>query len=193
MGSNRGFTIARCRFGKWQKIMKHAVCFWLLLIAVGCCSTKEREPVATYQIKHPDEAKKFIYLNPVNLNTYRCMLGDQEGWVGSIVTSLRKKFPDVPGVQEFANQQLKEEASETAAEIDKFKDFEKASTNGGAICQFEWDDGKTHEIGLLVLKDGEIVRRDVWLTDYLTESAEEFEKAVRKNIRTNSNVNIPAK
>lgn len=57
--------------------------------------------------------------------------------------------------------------------IEFFRSLEEASSSGGAVCQYEWSDGKTKETGFLVLKSGEIVKREPWITEYLSEGVSE--------------------
>ncbi len=54
--------------------------------------------------------------------------------------------------------------------ITQFQELDSASKGGGIICQFEWSDGKTSEMGLLALKDGEVAKRCVWLVNYIAET-----------------------
>jgi hypothetical protein len=160
------------RGGMWKEITNcmrlHIVCL-LMLFLTGCCSMPANKAITAFQQKHPAEFRKYVYLKPANLDTYSVLFGDRHGTIVRIGTELENKFGNVPGMNEYVNQFLHEEAKERQDTIKRYTDFQDKSANGGVICQFEWNDGKMKEIGLLALKDGEIVKREVWMGDFLTE------------------------
>ena len=125
--------------------------------------------VGEFRRKHPADFQKYAYLNPVNLDTYRELLGFEQGLHSGQIAGLRKRFESVPGVNDLSERQLRADATDRQVWITGFQDLESASSGGGVICQFEWSDGKTSETGLLAIKNGEVVKRDVWLVDYLSE------------------------
>ena len=84
---------------------------------------------------------------------------------------MKREFAGVPGVKEFADKQESEEAKDRRNTLDKYKEFELLSGNNGAICQYEWEYKGINDFGLLVLKDGDIVKRDSWGVVYPSEEA----------------------
>jgi len=48
--------------------------------------------------------------------------------------------------------------------------YKMIGTNGTTVCQFELNDGKTDEFGVMALKNGDIIRQDVWLSNNLTKN-----------------------
>jgi len=144
-----------------------------LLILAGCCSTLEKSaPTSLFQRKHPLEFRQYAYLNPVSLDTYRAIWGERAGASSYILDEMQRRFGDTPGVMEFVKQMAQQEGKDRKRLVDSFRELQQLSASGGAVCQFEWSDGKTREIGLLVLKAGEVIRREPWVTDYLSEQPE---------------------
>jgi hypothetical protein len=152
-----------------------AVFFPLAILLFGCASVGHRLPkgiseVYEFERKHPIEYKDFLYLNPVNMDTYHCTLGDQLAVASNIKRGLTNKFGATPGLNEYVEAKFQQELLECENRSRHYFELEALCSPRGAICQFGWTDGTTKEIGLLVIKDGDIVKRDVWVVDYLKEA-----------------------
>lgn len=144
-----------------------------LLLIGGCCSIPQAyRPVAEFQRKHSAEFEKYTYLNPVSLDTYKAIWGERAGAASYILGETVRRFGNEQDVKEFVKTMLQREAEDRQRILKFCRDLEEASSKGGAICQYEWSDGKTKETGFLVLKSGEVVRREPWITDYLSEQKE---------------------
>lgn len=144
-----------------------------LLLVGGCCSIPQAyRPVAEFQRKHSAEFGKYTYLNPVSLDTYKVIWGERAGSASYILGETERRFGNEQGVKEFVKTMLQREAEDRQKILKFCRDLEEASSNGGVICQYEWSDGKTKETGFLVLKSGEVVKREPWVTDYLSEQKE---------------------
>jgi hypothetical protein len=150
--------------------MKAHIPIWIFLIAAGCCSVSTYKPIADFREKNPADFHKYTYLNPVNLNTYLGLSAFDHGFDSGQISSMKKHYGSVPGLNEYADKLLKDEAAERKMWITQFQELDSASKGGGIICQFEWSDGKTSEMGLLALKDGEVAKRCVWLVNYIAET-----------------------
>ena len=144
--------------------MNRVASLLLLLFLAGCCSTNH-VAVREFQHKHPGEFKKYAYILPIKLDTYRALVGERQAAVSGVISGMKQKFGNVQGVNDYAEEVFREEGAERRSTIELYRKLEGLSENGGAICQFEWSDGKTKEIGLLVLKSGEIIERLPWLAD----------------------------
>jgi hypothetical protein len=145
---------------------------WLLLI-VGCCAIPDaHRPVAEFQRKHPAEFRKYTYLNPISLNTYKAVWGERAGATGYMLGEIHRRFGNVDGVKEFVKAMRQRESEDRQRILTFCRDLEEAGSNGGAVCQYEWSDGKSKETGFLVLKSGEVVKREPWLSDYLSQQRE---------------------
>jgi hypothetical protein len=120
--------------------------------------------------KEPSGLSQMRISQPVNLNTYRGLSGFDHGFDSGQISSMKKHYGSVPGLNEYADKLSKDEAAERKMWITQFHELESASKGGGIICQFERSDGKTSEMGLLALKDGEVVKRCVWLVNYIAET-----------------------
>ncbi len=139
----------------------------LLVTLLGGCATGPagNDAVSVYRRKHPAEAAKYVYIYPISTDTYTMIASVQSGTVLGIATTLRQKFSDVPQVVRYAETIVQEEAAATQNRNSYFDSLRVASLDGGVICEFESYDGKATEIGLMVLRAGEIVKRDVWRTE----------------------------
>lgn len=144
--------------------------FNFLIIAIslaGCCTVpKQDNQVSQFRCKHPTEAKKYVYLNPISLDTYYATFGWGKG-SEYVETNLKEKFGSNPEINEFADKAIKTQRDWNDLLMQLFKRLESASSNGGVICQYKLNDGIIEEIGFLVLKSGEIVKQEPLITDYL--------------------------
>ena len=139
----------------------------------GCCSLPMNYlPVTEFRQKHPKEFEKYAYLNPISLNTYRAIWGEKAGAASYILDETERRFGKTDGVKEFVKKMAEREGEDRRRIVELFHDLESASSGGGAVCQYEWSDGKTRETGFLVLKSGDVIKREPWVTDYLTEHKE---------------------
>ena len=142
-------------------------CFLSLALA-GCCMPQRTDPINQYKQKHPGEAKDYTYIYPVNLELYKGLVDFEFGRMAGIAGGLRARFGSTPGVNEFADKISKEQTREHEASSEHFQELEMASSNSGLICQYNWSDGKTREIGWLVIKSGEVIKRLPWQLDELS-------------------------
>lgn len=146
---------------------------YCILIAVifvaGCCTpSKQNDSVSQFRAKHPEKSIFFVYLNPISLDTYYATFGWAKG-SESFESNLKEKFGSIPGINEFSDKAIKIKTEWNDLLMQMFKRLENASSNGGVICQYKWDDGITSEIGFLVVKSGEIKIQEPLITDYLME------------------------
>ena len=89
--------------------------------------------------------------------------------IRGIGSSLKERFSNVPELSTYAEVIVSNETKAFEAWDQRLKDLRKEIASGGAVCEYEWSDGKTRETGILVLKSGEVVKRDAWLTEFLSE------------------------
>jgi hypothetical protein len=104
------------------------------------------------------------------------LIGERFGSINGIVVGMKQRFGKFPGVNDYADRILREQVEEKQHVVQYFEELRQASAGGGAICQYEWSDGKTRETGLLVVKSGKVVRREPWLTDYLSDQGTNAEE-----------------
>jgi hypothetical protein len=144
------------------------ICFSI----AGCCTRGTNgtaSELINYKKSHPDDYKHFVYLLPTKLDTYQYLLADRLQVARHISTQMKIKFTNSPGVQEFADREFKEQMEACEKASQHYTELEKLAFPDGTVCQFCWNDGKTQETGMLVLKSGNIIERDVWITDFVTE------------------------
>lgn len=147
-----------------------------LMAILGCKSPDHVAALTEFRRKNPDEARLYKYVYPITLDTFRVMLGDKYASVADIALTLKERFGDTTTVKAYAENVLNRQAKERRQSIDHLRDLEGAASGGGFVCQFEWSDGKTREIGLLVIKSGTVIKREVWSVDYLSNEKETSRK-----------------
>lgn len=150
---------------KREKVMRIVFFLALIFSSAGCCTTSN-EPVRRFSKEHPREFKTYKYILPIHLATYDMLVGERLAAVQGIVDGMRSNSGHVPGVTNYAHVVMRREGEYRRKTIELHQKWEEMSQYGGAICQFEWSDGKTREIGILVLKSGEIVDRQPWFVEY---------------------------
>ena len=67
-------------------------------------------------------------------------------------------------IQDFASQWATNANLIHGRTIALFDAYEAEARNGGTICEFRWEGSDRIEVGLLVLRKGEIIKRDIYDT-----------------------------
>jgi hypothetical protein len=142
-------------------------CLLFILVLAGCCTDPTYGPVAEFRRKHPEEAKRFSALYPTSLSAYGILLGDRMAQFNAVLAGMKQRFGDTPGLKDYADQSAAELGGQARHALDHFSDLVAKSSNGGALCEYEWSDGKIKETGLLILKGGEVIEKESWLTENL--------------------------
>ena len=159
--------------------MKLFAFFGLLLIASGCCSNKiSHIAVREFQQRHPEEFKRYTFIYPITLATHMALAADRMSDVCAIADKLQKEYGSDPAISEFARNIIRQENVVREKAVRSAKELESLKGDDGAICQFEWSDGSTKEVGLLVIRKGRVLKRDVWFAEYLKEEPEELSSGV---------------
>lgn len=139
--------------------------YLLAVLLAGCCCERQSDVVDSFRQEHPHEFKQYIYIYPISLDTYYWSEGDKDSTVGSLIRELQR-FKNVPELEGFAKKKHQEAVDDWRTTIGRYTHLEKCSADGGSICQFKWSDGTNTQIGLMVLKNGNVVTRDVWVSEY---------------------------
>jgi hypothetical protein len=137
----------------------------LYLMIAGCATVQPIDPVQEFRRKHPEQADHFQHLAPIGLESYRMLTGAATGRVTGIAMTLKERFGDSEKIANYAQAILNREALLVKKRTEFFKELEQLLSAGGKLYEFIWSDGKTEETGLLVLQNGEIVKRESWLID----------------------------
>jgi len=169
--------------------------FWLFLVVIasGCSRPSEFKAITEFREKHPDDAKLFVHIYPVNLDLFREMLGGRALSIQTFAHGLEREFDKVQGVKEFAEQKEREDREDRNTQYKEYQELERLSENGGLVCEYEWNNKEVLEVGLLVLKNGEVIKRDEWtrkivdpaLVKKIDEHVDELDRKFRE--QTNGN------
>lgn len=171
--------------------MRRVALLGILLMAAGCCSNKTYHPaVREFRLKNPEEFRRYTYLYPTTLPIYMGLVADRIIAVHGVIDDHEKRFQDVPGIQEFAQDIKRQESAVREKTIKWARELERLMGNDGAICQFEWSDGYTSQVGLLILRNGRIVWREVWFEEIVGERPREDSSGGRAQ-RSRSKQNVP--
>jgi hypothetical protein len=139
--------------------------FALTLLCAGC-ATSDPKPsdahLARFKKNHPVEAAAYTHLYPVNLENYKVLDQLRSDKAGDIIVVMKQKFSEVPEVGDYADRLLKTDDEMWKNAERNIAELGEAFAPGSALYEFEWTDGRRSETGLLVLKSGEIAKREVW-------------------------------
>jgi len=121
---------------------------------------KNRDLVTEFHQSKPKEAKNYIFIHPVSVDLYKDMFNVVHEWnAASTVGWLKDHFGDAEGVSDFADSLMNRVHRAQRMWEKDLDELTAASLGGGAVCEYKWSDGKTTELGLIVLKEGRIVKR----------------------------------
>jgi hypothetical protein len=149
-----------------MKIIRVLFALWSILFffSAGCCSLPRDDAVAQFKRKHPGEAKQYIYIHPISIDTYALLFNLKSRVISSIGETLKARVGNTPDLVEYA-QRISADEALANQEWDRFcREFEEAITNGGVICQYAKSNGEIKDIGFLVLKSGSVVKSESWNT-----------------------------
>jgi hypothetical protein len=131
----------------------------------------EASAIGQFRAKHPSDAKNYIYIHPTTTEIAENWLTIHEAIFLSELRRLKRRFPDNVDVDQYADSMITQTRTMELRTFDWIKEFKAASSNGGVLCDYEWTDGKTQEDGVLVIRSGDIVKREPWVTIYLDEQS----------------------
>ena len=121
--------------------------------------------IQMFREKHPKNALNYIFLREANIDRYFDVLRVEVASHNVIMKLLRDQFPNNESIVEFSNRV---NSGQHEKLLDVRKDIAKlkaAATGGGYLCEFEHDKAGEREWGFLVLKNGNIVERQVLAND----------------------------
>jgi hypothetical protein len=147
-----------------------AACLCLPMLLASCCSEHWCNAVTKFRSDHPTEFSKYLYIYPVSLDTYYYLQGQQHAAITRVARLVEKKYAATPGLNEYVEIVLANASKDKTLAIEDYAELKKLSAGGGTICQFKWNDGQMEEMGMLILKDGSITKRDVWVTNFQSEN-----------------------
>ena len=133
------------------------------MLTSGCSQQSGSNPISEFQKKHPEDAKMFVHIYPVNLDLFREMVGGRALAIQRLAKDLKQEFGNIQGVKEFVEQKEHEDRESRNKEFSEFDELKRLSENGGLVCEYEWNNKEESEVGLLVLKNGDIIKRDEWI------------------------------
>jgi hypothetical protein len=139
--------------------------FALGFLCAGC-ATSDPKPsdaqLARFKKNHPGEAAAYTHLYPVNLGNYKVLDQLRSDKAGDIIVVMKQKFSEVPEVGDYADRLLKTDDEMWKNVERNVAELGEACAPDRALYEFEWTDGRRVETGLLVLKSGQIAKREVW-------------------------------
>lgn len=129
------------------------------LLAIGYCRSNGDDPIGKFREKQPQEAKKYTYLEIASLKAARLITarGQRDAW--NVAATVLAKFGDLPGVREYAEKVVENERKNVEMFEKDMDSLEGERANGGSVCEYERTEGEMMEIGFLVLRNGEVVKR----------------------------------
>lgn len=167
VGASTANHDSRQNIVKSDPLMKWLRYSTVLLMITGCArSPAPSAAVAAFKNKHPGEFGNYVYLNPISGDSYAMGWNLAAGEFNATLKEIDQRCGTNAEMKTFVEKVLHEQAADTVNINRHFGDFKKAASDGGTICEYEWNDGKTRETGMLIIKSGEVIRRDPWITEY---------------------------
>ena len=147
------------------------------LFVIGCTTSLqnaslEPDAISVFRRNHPEIARHYLLLREANIDRYFDLWRIEAGIAQTTMQRLKEEFGHVEGVVTFADRVSageKEKIENLRKEILALK---RAADGEGKLCEFEYSFNGEREWGVLVLRNGEIVKRVVWANDAI--SVEEF-------------------
>lgn len=138
----------------------------ILLFAGGCCSDHLPKSVTEFKRRDPGAFRDYVYIYPISLDTYDYLEGQQRAALTDFALGVEKKYGTTNGLKEYLESEVYQISTNGFFDVVDYYHLEKLVKSGGTVCQFKWDNGQRVEMGLLVLKNGYIILRDVWMTNF---------------------------
>jgi hypothetical protein len=130
------------------------------------CATPNPKPadpeLAGFKKNHPAEAAAYTHLYAVNLKNYKVLDQLRSDKASDVVVVMKQKFSDTPELGGYADNLLKTDDEMWKNVERNVAELGEACAPGSTLYEFEWTNGLRVETGLLVLKSGEIAKREVW-------------------------------
>lgn len=138
----------------------------------GCSDSAPPDTVSAFLKKNPEEAKRYksIRVTAVDLAKTVAIFDDVQ--LRGVATTIKNKFGNSPGATEYADLVLRVAERQQQSRFKLFEELEAAEAAGGVVCHYEWADGRTEQDGILVLRDGRVVKRLPWTTTHRDEQVD---------------------
>jgi hypothetical protein len=125
---------------------------------------RAQEEVAAFRRTHPEESRQFTEMRPASLRAAMMLVVENNTDAASVAQSIKRKWGNVSGVSEYADNVILQETEKLDRIHRMVEDFERDTANGGVPFDYVRRDDSTEETGLLVLKDGNILRKTVFVS-----------------------------
>ncbi|HTI72016.1 MAG TPA: hypothetical protein VMF06_18725 [Candidatus Limnocylindria bacterium] len=139
-------------------------CALMMGLIYLCCGfhTATIDPVEAFRLEHPNEAKYYVNLYPASFDIYRRIQILNSAQIKSIATTLKSMGKDCPGAAKYGVKLLETQKQVDDSAAVYYRSFEEMTANAAYLFQFEWRKDDKLEVGFLALRDGEIVKREVF-------------------------------
>jgi len=153
----------------WWRVVAGVVAFGCTVGATWWLASCERDyggedQIARFRRTHPVEARQYTDLRPASLRAAMMLVLENNTDAASVARSVKMKWGDVPELGKYADLVLRVETDKLQHLQAMVRDFERDSATGGMIVDYVWADEGKEETGLLVLKGGDVVRRQAFVT-----------------------------
>lgn len=136
-----------------------------VLVAGCCCNHKAGSVSQSPRITAPD-AKNYVHVYPTDYSIYVRLTGLRTGAIAQFAKAFDERAgTNCPAVGELAARLITQEDQLWASIAKRANEVQALKDQGALICWFEWRDSNRTEKGVLALKDGRIIDREVWFTE----------------------------
>jgi hypothetical protein len=139
-------------------------------VLAGCSAGGPRSSVHACLRPSVPDASYYRQIYPIDYTVYEQLVGLRTITVIQNAEAFEQQFgKDCPGVIGLASTIIKNERILWGEIVKRGNELRTHESQGATLCWFEWTDGKRTEQGVVALKKGQILDREVWLSESLNE------------------------
>jgi hypothetical protein len=143
------------------------ICLCLVFFFVGCNITKSFSPKDIFLKKNPELSKYYSNLQPTSCESMRETVAHSSIGRFTIIQVIKESFPDNQELQEYLAELETRTRKLREEQLENLESFEKELSEDDYLYHFSYCDNKKRESGLLVLNNGNIKKRIVYVTQDL--------------------------
>lgn len=106
-------------------------------------------------------------MNPIDIASYSALWSEPVGESRGDLEAIRDRFGTNEDLRSYVQRVIELQSKEKQQMEKMFADLSNAAI-GGSVCQYEYVADGLKETGILVVKNGDVIRRESMLTEILS-------------------------
>lgn len=131
------------------------------MMAVGCDSNFGPDPLAAFREKGTGESESFEFLNPTSLEVLEGIYDVKSTMLTEFAAGLRDKFGEVPEIAAYSETIRNTEFAAKKAWKETLDELKAAKKDGAIVCEYALMGPMDREVGLMAIKDGQVIKKIV--------------------------------